>query len=399
MTDYLIPDLFRLVLEYSAYYDRRVWNYPEDTGLIYEHVRLTSTNLTDLKRMTAIEISSMVPLPNIVLLCLKTLSMSYYFNTKLILLCPNLKTLKLGYDYNQPLDLSSVDLICLQMGTKYNQPLDISSQLNLQEFVIGDEYDKPLTVSRQTKLTKLRIGDKFTYPLNIIPMQLTDLYIGDSYTAPLELSHQRNINTLYIGNDYNFPLKLHISAYTKMKKLTLNSTSCDTIHNFVNLIHLILPNYTKRLDLTHHIHLRTLTLDQSFNNELILPSISNLGYLHLGSQFNQPLDISRQYNLTCLYIGSSEFSHELNLSNCTKLERLMLCNYLYPLCLQTNIELYLLCINDETHITYNHPIDIPYTTAKVFEIDIHTSCPIYVLPINNIYPYTSRTVRMLMCRI
>lgn len=56
MSEHLIPDIFRLVLEYSAYVDRKVWNYPEDTDLIYECILINNNNICDISRMTNITI-------------------------------------------------------------------------------------------------------------------------------------------------------------------------------------------------------------------------------------------------------------------------------------------------------------------------------------------------------
>ena len=58
----MIPDILRIVLSYTEYYDRKKLNCPEDTGLYLNDVLLTQDNICDIDRMVSIVIDD-VPLP------------------------------------------------------------------------------------------------------------------------------------------------------------------------------------------------------------------------------------------------------------------------------------------------------------------------------------------------
>ena len=64
MSKYIIPDIFRLVLEYSEYKDRKVWSFSEDTGMIYENISLDIHNIVDSHRMLNITICNLYEITN-----------------------------------------------------------------------------------------------------------------------------------------------------------------------------------------------------------------------------------------------------------------------------------------------------------------------------------------------
>lgn len=264
----IIPDLWRIVLEYSSYTDRKGWNYKEDTGLIYENINITKRSLRvskDIKRMINITLIANHVRLNQYLPNLRTLICGSYFyhrrkdyyswggyNTELPLnLTPNLTSLHLGPYYNKPLMLHFVpNLRRLNLGSDFNQELDLRTNIHLHTLDLGHNFEQGLVLPTTNAITTLYTGNLFC--MDLIPHMptLTSLYLGPILNQPLDLSGVPELKELHLGELFNRPLVL---------RTNINLQILDTGDSF-----------NRVLVLRTNVHLHTLNLDQRFTKSIYL---------------------------------------------------------------------------------------------------------------------------------
>lgn len=381
MSEYLIPDLFRLVLEYSNLSDRKVWNFPEDTGVIHEMIYLNKQNTKFLSRVIGITINihhdlsiTPVKLPYLKTYILNPLSWPHIqrlasvgddqylinelFVTPVISYAPNLTTLDMSLiSYIEELDLShNPKLTCLKLTYDSEYILDLSVVPQLTSLTLFYESKTALDLSGLVNLTHLTIQYMLDMILNLTWFpKLTELILVN-INCKLDLFAVPHLTVLKMGNKLNTLLDL--SAVPKLVTLQLS------------------PDYTYELDLTQCIHLKELNLSAIYTYPLDLSNCTNLQELDLGYCFNSSLCLDTNINLKVLRMGI-RFNHPLSLRYNTNLKDLQIGEYYsYPLCLSTNINLKSL----EMGAQFNHPLDL--TNTKVTELYISPGCafdsPIYV---------------------
>ena len=240
MSDYLIPDLFRIVLEYSNYKDRECWDFPEDTGLVYDivlaNVELYYKSNRSIKKLTKIK------------------NVMAIYNNEL----PNLLSLEL-YRFNVHLNLSGFpNLASLDVGIYFNHPLDLSGVPNLTSLILGGDFNQPLSLRSVPKLKYLNLGVRFNQPLSLCGApNLTSLTLSSMYNKPLDLSGVPNLISLMFGSYFNQPLSLRY-----------------------------VPNLT------------FLCLGYSFNQTLDLSIVPNLKIFDLQSLYDPKIIVSPEYKFT-----------------------------------------------------------------------------------------------------
>ena len=286
----LIPDLFRLVLEYSNYEDRNTWKFPEDTGPIYDHVIITAEDVHNINRMRDIAlIGTVIDLTNYTQLI--TITIDGHYNQPLCLHTnTKLKKLRMKYNFisNHTLDLTNCpELRELSTSRIYNQTLDLSANSQLIVLRLGMNYNKPLDLQATPKLYALYINNNFSYPLRLsdIPeLRILHMYdtfgMYNSYKHSLDFTKVPNLIHIYIAH-YAYPL--------------------DISHN-LKLEELWLEVYSHPIDLTNCINLTTFINKCNFNHELDLSNVPELSALLLGYAFNCNLDLTCVPKLTKLHI-------------------------------------------------------------------------------------------------
>ena len=186
----IIPDIFKIVLEYSAYEDRTTWDITGDSGLIYDYIRLTCTNIVDVSRMVIVDITVYMLSTNhrnvhhLDLNILSSLDMSnvvrlgIFSNVRSQYLCPILPPLpqlqslwltEVAGIYSMPcFDLSaSTNLTQLHLGTRFDQLLDISKNTELISINLTCRYKHDLDLSNLTKLSQITLNTRYSHVLQL----------------------------------------------------------------------------------------------------------------------------------------------------------------------------------------------------------------------------------------
>lgn len=211
MSDYIIPDIFTIVLEYSSYEDRKKWNY--NIGNIYDKLSLTINNIHDVSRMVNIELG-LIMLPVCNLPVLETLELTSQHICKLDLTnCSNLRILKLGYYFNQILDLRSNPMLTeLHLGHRFNQPLDLSSQYNIDNLYLGQSFNHPIILNSTPRI--IHTGHKYNHPLlQHSLLGIVELYLGPEFNQDLDFTNSPNLTTVYWGFNYNKTMYIRADGY------------------------------------------------------------------------------------------------------------------------------------------------------------------------------------------
>ena len=345
MCDYIIPDIFKIVLEYSSYDDRNAWQLPEDTGPIYEHVNIDNITADFIYGVTNITLTNSCSLPKIKLPWLKILNMQSGFSRPLHLeYLPSLIDLTVSNDYNEYLNLSAVPhLKRLHIGSKCNQNIDLSDIPNLEHLYLSPSYNQQLRLSHVRILThlemglrhynidlsnlrnliylKLHVSSEFKFPIDISNLSLIELQL-DGVTGQIDLSTQHRLTTLYIDDcDYtNIPqtvTTIHVSDFDRMyglhvfdynleiKKLYISNRCTHlSLEHMPHLTHLhIGVDCNPILDLRSTVNLTSLHLGDSFTHKLIFPFGNKITNLHIGKRFQHAINWSSLPNLKTLYIN------------------------------------------------------------------------------------------------
>lgn len=256
---HLIPDLFRIVLEYSSYSDRNVWNYVGDTGLIHERICLNVNNVHHINRMVNVlsfkyedeydnwkndEWMNIEPafIPPIYLPNLKKLVISNTDSTEFdIANMPNLVSLACTREYyNFPLDLSQhynllrlhiahncelllpPQLQILQLSDAYYNYLDLSNLPELRELYLSEVYNDALIFPYMPKLSILDLGFRFNHEFDLTQVpNLTVLKMGYAFNQPLDLSNQLRLKSITL---YNIPISFDLTHNHYMQTILHRKT-------------------------------------------------------------------------------------------------------------------------------------------------------------------------------
>lgn len=290
----LIPDLCRIVLEYSAFEDRKKWDFPEDTGPIHDKVNISNRGYTtkwldrNRNRIYNGIIDDETILPSI----------------------PNLQTLDLsnnGYRYHEDIDFSMTPRLSSLKLCSVTGMISSLSELPLTTLTLSQMYS-PVDMSNMQNLTKLTATDC-----------MRPVYLQGS----LKLKYINILTYAYFINLAN------LICLTNCR-LSGNLTNVRELTDCINLVHLdicfnVHMDSSEVLDLSKCPNLTTLRLDY-YNKELDLSKNTKLRVVRIGKRFNQTLDVSENPNLENLHLGIG-FNNTLCLCNNPKLKRLRLDNY------------------------------------------------------------------------
>lgn len=200
MSEFLIPDLFKIVLEYSEYADRQQWNFPEDTNPIHEELTLAENNVNDIARMTKMSINNWVFISDISFPLLQSLQIwsgKYIPNMSTY---PNLTYLLVGYYTNNTIDLThNTKLHTIEMGIYCNVLVIFPKVSSLKSLLLppnvrGYEFDLTdqhklenldcrnvtcsLDLTNCPLLTNVHLGDYDKQLLKLTPSQLKNITWG-----------------------------------------------------------------------------------------------------------------------------------------------------------------------------------------------------------------------------
>ena len=329
MSEYLIPDLFRIVLEYSNRSDREVWDFPEDIGPIYEEL-IYRDYISDkiIKQSINIIIKQYFALPDYILptLLILRLRNTTYKDEIRLHHTPNLESLTITNKYKWSLHLQFVpklkelqiinrpytpiisylyfDMSKLEANLPHNlmRPIELKHVPELQSLEIFCDYNHKLDLHLVPKLKELTL---YTYThyidLSQLPL-LTSLDFGTKYKHPINLEDVPNLELLALGNVYQ---QLDFTLVPKLTGLCIGSIFQSTLdlsplHNLESLDTGDILNHP--IDLHANLKLEMLEFGIEFNQHLDLYSNLLLKGLHLGDNFNHSLDLQTNLKLTELTI-------------------------------------------------------------------------------------------------
>lgn len=171
--------------------------------------------------------------------------------------------------------------------------LAFSLMPNLVNFDMEDmeDFDDPVDFTKFPKLAKLRLGSSFNQPINLahIP-RLTKLRMGTAFNQAIDLTKVPELVLLRANEagESDFNQKLDLTNVPKLRKLML---SADYLQD--------------ALDLSKVPNLVELVVMWPANQQINLTQITNIEYLSLGPNFNQPLDLTLLPKLDGIFV--SEF--------------------------------------------------------------------------------------------
>ena len=163
----IIPDLARIVFEYSTHTDRKRWNFQEDTSPYYDQLVISVQNLADIERMTNIIISQ-VPLPPYIRLPLiRIVEIANRHNKTLsnMINCPNLTHLYVYYTKGT-VDLTyNTKLESIEIGPCVSKHIQLPKSSSLKSLILANTG--PMDLSDQHKLEKLYLYHDFSQSSNV----------------------------------------------------------------------------------------------------------------------------------------------------------------------------------------------------------------------------------------
>ena len=295
MPEFIIPDIFAMVLEYSSYEDRKAWDYVEDTGLVYDNATIYESNRHMHHRLVNITVTN-----------------SYNLPYKL----PQMQTLIFANSFEQEVDLSNYPrLTTLHLGNEYDHTLNFSNS-NITTLHLSSDVPERRVYSRGGHRNNSSSRYKLKQ-LNLTGSKITHIYTGACLNASLNIIHAPHLTHLYLNNYSG----LYVNDIPALTHLYLgkyhNSLMGCLLH--MNLTHLDMGSeYYQELDLSSQRRLTYLKLSDAYNHNLDLQANTNLTALHLGKSFSQRIYLSPSCRLTYLHLGQDFFRNIDNIINTIK---------------------------------------------------------------------------------
>lgn len=247
----------------------------------------------------------------------------------------NLELITLNCESNllQSIDLTQNPYL-ENLNITYNsiQSLDLSENGNLKElYCAANDFSGSINLIANNELLRLNVSQNNLSSLNLnyTPV-LEELYCSENNITSLDFSSINtltNVNFIYnpistvdfSGNNPNL-LELVCGENHTLSSLTLGSKSYLTYLDSENT-----PNLTQ-LDVSGCTALETLILNGNFSLGNLNVTNTILERLDATSTILQSLNLTGQSNLKYLNVGYSGLTGSIDLSDCEKLERVVLNN-------------------------------------------------------------------------